>query len=140
MAFFADLSPHTYSPTCGLEVLNIGWLDEGRAFPVGRTSRKFQKALLELCTHRIILHRGSHACWFCRGRPHKVIALSGAGNGQMRVLGKKGVWYAAPTLVYHYVTQHGYQPPAEFIEAVLSPVAVGTDHGWFEGPLSQRSS
>jgi hypothetical protein len=26
--------------------------------------------------------------------------------------------FAAPTLVWHYVTAHGYQPPAEFVEAV----------------------
>jgi hypothetical protein len=28
---------------------------------------------------------------------------SHAGNGQIRVLSKKGKWYAAPTLIYHYV-------------------------------------
>ena len=55
-------------------------------------------------------------------------------NEQIRVLSKKGNWYAAPTLVYHYVAQHGYRTPAEFIEAVIAPVAVGADHGWFENP------
>lgn len=37
----------------------------------------------------------------------------------MRVMGS-GVAYAAPELVAHYVEAHGYLPPADFIEAVLS--------------------
>src|SRR5262249_38297781 len=127
MAFFPDLSPHTYTPTRGLDVLNIGWLDEGHPFPVGQPTQAFRDALADLCKHPILLHRGSHACWFCRGRLQKE-----AGNGQVRVLGGRDVWYSAPILVHHYVTQHEYRPPAEFIEAVLSPVAVGADFGWFE--------
>jgi hypothetical protein len=115
MAFFPDLSSHTYTATCGLEVVNIGWLDEGNAFPIGHTSPEFQAALQELCEHPIHLHRGSHSCWFCRE-----LLRNKEGNGQIRVLGRKGVWYAAPTLVHHYVTQHRYQPPAEFVEAVIA--------------------
>jgi hypothetical protein len=34
------------------------------------------------------------------------------------------------TLVRHYVAFHEYCPPLAFIEAVTSPVAVGTDYGW----------
>lgn len=124
MAFFADLTPHTYTATGGKEVLNIGWLDEGQPFPVGPTPRQFQKALLKLCQRPILLHRGTHPCWFCGGKHPE------CGNGQIRVLGKSGIWYAAPTLVHHYVVRHEYQPPAEFIDAVVSPAAVGTDDGW----------
>jgi hypothetical protein len=126
MAFFADLTPHTYSPTRGLEVLNVGWLDEGQPFPVGPTCQAFRDALLELCRHPIILHRGVHVCWFCRGRRQDL-----AGNGQIRLLSPTGIWYAAPTLVHHYVTAHEYCPPADFVEAVLSPAGIGTDYGWF---------
>lgn len=125
MAFFADLTPHTYAPTADLEILNVGWLDEGRQFPVGLTSQAFRDALLELCKHPIILHRGVHLCCYCpREHPE-------AGNGQIRVLSHKGIWYAAPTLVYHYVSAHEYNPPADFVDAVLSPLAVGTNYGWF---------
>lgn len=126
MAFFADMSPHTYSPTRGLEVLNVGWLDLGQPFPVGPTSQQFQDALIELCRHPIILPRGFHLCWFCRRS-----GQDQAGNGQIRVLSPKGVWYAAPTLVYHYVSAHQYSPPTDFVESVLSPDASGTDFDWF---------
>jgi hypothetical protein len=126
MAFFADLTPHTYAPTGDLEMLNVGWLDEGWPFPVGPTSQVFRDALLELCKHPIILHRGFHVCCYCRGQQQ-----DRAGNGQIRVLSRKGIWYAAPTLVHHYVLAHAYSPPADFVDAVVSPVAVGTDYGWF---------
>lgn len=110
MAFFTDLSSHTYTPTCGFEVVNVGWLDEGNAFVVGPTPRDFMDALRQLCERPIHLHRGVHACWFCRRH---------SGNGQIRVPDDNGIWYAAPTLIYHYVADHQYLPPAEFIEAVL---------------------
>lgn len=32
----------------------------------------------------------------------------------------RGVGYAAPELIAHYVEAHDYLPPTEFIEAVLS--------------------
>ena len=37
----------------------------------------------------------------------------------MRVWGKDGNVYAAPSLIFHYILQHGYQPPQEFIDAVM---------------------
>jgi hypothetical protein len=130
MAFFADLTPHTYSPTCGLNVLNVGWLDEGKEFPKGPTSDEFKIALKDLCSHPIILHRGFHGCYFCLVE-HRANPVA-CGNGQIRVIDSNKVWYAAPTLLYHYVTDHQYLPPAEFVRAVICPLAIGTDIGWLE--------
>jgi hypothetical protein len=126
MAFFADLTPHTYAPTGDLNILNIGWLDEGRPFSVGPTSKEFRKALLELCQCPIIRHRGFHRCCYCRSSRQ-----DRSGNGQVRVLSPTGIWYAAPTLVHHYVSAHEYRPPDDFVKAVLSPMAVGIDYGWY---------
>lgn len=135
MAFFAELSPHSYTPTAELEILNVGWLDEGLPFTVGLTSACFHEASLELCEHPNILHRGAHNCWFCRGKLQDM-----TGKGQIRIIGNSGTWYAAPTLVHHYVTQHNYSPPPDFIEAVLSPIAVGTDYCWNPGFVGHGSS
>lgn len=41
------------------------------------------------------------------------------GSGEIRVKGINCV-YAAPVMIYHYVRVHGYKPPQEFIEAVIS--------------------
>jgi len=39
------------------------------------------------------------------------------GNGEIRVAGD-GVTFAAPVLIVHYIEEHGYLPPPEFLEAV----------------------
>jgi hypothetical protein len=42
------------------------------------------------------------------------------GCAEVWVRGIDGVWYAAPTLILHYVQAHRYKPPEEFIQTVLS--------------------
>ena len=42
------------------------------------------------------------------------------GSAEIRVKGKDGKVYAAPTLIYHYVAAHDYDPPKEFVEALLA--------------------
>ncbi len=37
---------------------------------------------------------------------------------EVRVLGQNDKIYVAPALIYHYVKEHHYQPPEEFILAV----------------------
>jgi len=42
------------------------------------------------------------------------------GNGSIEVsASEEGVVYHAPTLIYHYIVDHQYLPPQEFIDAVL---------------------
>jgi hypothetical protein len=62
----------------------------------------------------------SHEQWFNEGQSRygeKTHWLN-IGDGEIRVIGKSAI-YAAPTLIYHYVVEHQYKPPDEFIEAVL---------------------
>jgi hypothetical protein len=124
MAYFADLTPYLYD---GPEpnVLNVGWLDARYAFHRGVTSPEFREALRRLVESPMLLHRGYHVCEFCPpdSRDHG----GPPGNGQIRVRGRDGIWYAAPTMVHHYVVAHQYQPPPEFVDAVLNLVAVGQD-------------
>jgi hypothetical protein len=120
MAFFSDLTDHTYTPPCGLKLLNVGWLDVGNAYPIGPCDAEFRDALCDLCQNPVFLHRGTHSCWYCRQLSRNV-----EGNGQIRLAGKEGIWYAAPTLVHHYVTCHEYLPPVDFIDAVNSAIPLG---------------
>ena len=51
------------------------------------------------------------------------------GTAEIRAYGANGVLYAAPTLIYHYVAKHHYQPPDEFIQAVMTgPRPPGDDY------------
>ena len=42
------------------------------------------------------------------------------GSAEMTVKGKDGKIYAAPNLIYHYMAAHDYDPPKEFVEALLA--------------------
>jgi hypothetical protein len=123
MAFFEDLSRYTYGLDADTDdgALNVGWLDGRFAFPRGPTSLEFRSALRLLCSKPIRLHRGFHRCDYCLPA-HEV-----RGNGQIRVRGMTGQWYAAPTMIHHYVSVHFYLPPSEFMEAVIEPMEVATE-------------
>jgi hypothetical protein len=126
MTYFADLTPHSYTDSCGLEVLNVGWLDAAFPFPRGATAFEFRDALRRLCEQPIYLHRGFHTCEFCQTEARSSQSRA-TGNGQIRIQGPDRRWYAAPTLVHHYVAAHQYLPPAAFIDAVLRPLAIAED-------------
>ena len=111
MTFSADLTSYEYGRRPELAVKNVGWLAIDQPFSQGETSESFRRSLAILCERPTNLYRGWHICEFC---------ANARGNGDIRLRGVDGEVYAAPVMIHHYVTVHGYQPPAEFIEAVLS--------------------
>lgn len=119
MTYFPDLSEYKRFPRRP-GVLNVGWLDEAHPIAIGETTVEFQNALKDICNAPILLFRGFHLCEFCE--PGNQVQ----GNGQIRVEDQNSQVYAAPTMIYHYVTVHGYRPPREFIEAVLNPKRIIT--------------
>jgi hypothetical protein len=46
---------------------------------------------------------------------------SRASNGEIRV-SRAGVTFAAPVLIVHYIEEHGYLPPVQFLTAVEEAV------------------
>jgi hypothetical protein len=125
MSYFADLTPYTYTSVNHGGVLNIGWLDAAFPFEKGETSTEFREALRNLTEKPILKHRGFHVCQFCPPEPGS--SPPQRGSGQIRLMGRNRFWYAAPAMVHHYVVAHRYQPPPEFIDAVLHPLEVGKD-------------
>ncbi len=122
MTHYADLTPYTYFKNAadyvlnstGLPTLNVGWLENGQPFTTGETSKEFQEKLREFCQpeYKVIATRGFHVCeFFCNEDARS--------NAEIRVLGTKAI-YATPELIQHYIIAHHYQPPDEFIEAVLN--------------------
>ncbi|MEY9887179.1 hypothetical protein ABIA31_000808 [Catenulispora sp. MAP5-51] len=146
MTYFPDLTPYVYWPQHvtgpqphpdGVEVLNVGWLEAGHDFPTreGEPDPEFLRNLITLAAdHFSQATRGMHAC----DLPHadrdedkdedkdedfQVDAVYGdrelfLGHAEIRVVTPDGRWLVAPTLVVHYVRDHGYQPPEEFVDAV----------------------
>jgi len=131
MSTFADLTPYTYdSRDWDGRLLNVGWLGGDSHFDRGAVPPDFVAALAALCRWPGWLHRGVHECELCPAGSRAGFGDPASleyGNGQIRILGSKEVWYAAPTLVHHYVVAHGYVPPSEFVQAVCEPLAIGVD-------------
>ncbi len=130
MVYCPDLAPHPYSfPETDIKIAPraVGWLSKTEAYTTGDTPEAFHTKLLELCAKaRIRGMMGYHFCEFCGNEVQYVItqvpyADEGLrlGNGEVWTIGKS-VLYAAPTLIYHYVTAHDYRPPDEYIESVLA--------------------
>ena len=96
--------------------LAVGWLDEGHSFPQGATSAFFRLKLKKLTQSPSRKMRGFHICQFCIGE-------STRGNGEIDVRGLHGLndnVFISPALISHYVDEHDYYPPNEFIESVES--------------------
>ena len=131
MTHFPDLTPYAYAPSPD-PAFNVGWLDASAPFPTGPTPTAFHQKLLAYCRPQYVVrrYRGVQTCPFCAG-PQTVVQVGSGGeqitlgNGEIRVIGTEVV-YAAPTLIYHYVVDHGYRPPQAFVEAVLAGPGPGS--------------
>ncbi len=129
MAHFEDLTPSSYGGGEQDEnVLNVGWFSANESFRKGELTERFILELSKLVEEPVNLYRGVHYCEFCpppefEKIPDRIISrvvkYCPNGNGEIRVNGRSGIIYVAPVLIYHYVKEHGYLPPKEFVNAVL---------------------
>lgn len=128
-----DMSPYVGAPDetiLGLAPLAVGWLRHNVPFPVGQTPTLFRARLLDFCLpeHTIQTHSLAEMCGLGCGRVpfftfnQQTIQL---GLAEIRVIGDDDI-FAAPTLIYHYVTEHKYRPPDAFIQAVLNGPTPGS--------------
>lgn len=127
--YFQDLSAYRYYLQSNLsQVLNVGWIDSGHSFGLGEAAPQFVRKLAALIAEKhpdVDVHvnrlQGIHACNLCgeqripledyRGRQHFL--------GMSEIwIPADGLWYAAPSMVLHYIETHRYLPPSGFVEAV----------------------
>jgi membrane protease YdiL (CAAX protease family) len=133
MTYFADLTGYTYIRTGDASrpgTKNVGWLGAGRAFETAPATQELLDRLWSYCTVSVAQTRGVHQCEFCPGKDVHLAARNGdklmLGTAEIRVFAGDGSIYAAPTLIYHYVSDHGYKPPEPFIQALSTQHAPPT--------------
>ncbi len=119
-----DLTPYTgcgADAALGLLPLAVGWLRGGMAFETGKAPESFLARLLPFCQpeHTVCAAGGTRPCPLCRQ------LIPPYGQAEIRVIGEVDI-YAAPDLIYHYVSGHHYLPPPEFVAAVLQGPAPDT--------------
>lgn len=139
MSYYRDLTCHTYSDytwalTGGVPYIfiNIGWLDAAHPYTHGEMAPRDKELLLDMlfeyCRYPVCLYQGSHDCHYCDYQDSKFDIINvlknritvPLGNGSIMVQGRNNLVYVAPTMIYHYVAEHDYIPPDEFIRAVLT--------------------
>jgi hypothetical protein len=115
------------------EIRNVGWLNKDHPFKTGDVDSKFLEKLEQLifnsyrgsCNILVNELRGGYECPVC--------GIRGLEIGDERTgffLGSSELWipdnreeghyFATFGLIIHYVRDHHYQPPQEFIDAVLA--------------------
>lgn len=110
MAHYEDLTPCTYWGN-RTSLLAVGWL-ESAPFARGKVDSEVMNRLRELLESawQPSFCPGSHECKLCGGSE---------GHRNLFVPTQSGV-LVAPELIVHYMEEHGYLPPAEFLEGVLN--------------------
>jgi hypothetical protein len=107
----------------GLRLRTVGWL-ESPGFATGSIPKACLAALAEALHGHIFSdgYRGVQSCTLCgKTCPEitwalKRITLKGHGH----YLVQRGqIVYMAPELLLHYILDHGYCPPPEFVDAVV---------------------
>jgi hypothetical protein len=124
---FNDLDTYRYNLSVELaDVVTVGWLAPAHEFPVGSIGTDALRALMHLAlSARTNKMRGYHGCELCRR--HEPIEMDT--GREVILLGSAECWvpassgrlvFAAPDLLYHYVTAHQYRPPQQFIDAAVT--------------------
>jgi hypothetical protein len=131
---FPDLSPYSYyQPKPFRDVLNVGWLGRGQVFPVGNVPSEFVEKLKLLMSDRrfaalaVNRIRSVHPCNVCGEREFSALGDAAGGipigSAELWVPRSSGGFFAAPSMIIHYITDHRYLPPKLFVNSVV-------DVGW----------
>lgn len=107
----------------GPYVRAVGWLSIEHDFPKGPTDPEFRRRLRKFAEQwwastealGLAIFMGVHECEFCES----------AGREPAMASGDFGVpcgeiLFIAPEMIAHYVEQHDYLPPEDFIAAVMA--------------------
>jgi len=109
--YYNDLSKYTYGNrrTKYDNHVNIGWLDDKNDYSTGIFPEKIE-LLKKLKTIRPSNGtKGSHTCQICGKR---------LGSSEYIIKGDN-IYYHTPDSISHYIIEHDYKPPQEFIDAVM---------------------
>ena len=133
MTHFDDGSSYRYMPSSA--ALNVGWLGAGHQFPTGVAVPELLEKIAWLCVHAPTCQtRGIHRCELCPpgSDPLHYVELVGRrlvsgfgservllGSAEVRVRGSEAL-YAAPNLILHYMVDHSYRPPDDFVAGALT--------------------
>lgn len=125
--FFQDFEIYKYKIPFELPCVSmIGWIDSKHDYAKGDLSAEIINKLWRCTTtttDSFNLHvnrvRGIHLCNFCGVEVRHSKSSTLLGISEIWIPHAKG-WFASPSLIAHYIAEHGYMPPKPYVEAVES--------------------
>jgi hypothetical protein len=123
MTYFKELSIFSYGVQKQWPMQNnVFWLGPGHSFASSTPDQDVLDLLWKFCSVFVNPTRGLHGCHLCPSQRLARFSRNGEertlGSAEIRAFSNRGAIFAAPNLIYHYVAEHGYKPPEEFIEAL----------------------
>jgi|SRR5688572_2514715 hypothetical protein len=119
MTHISDLAPISYLGLKG-PIRAVGWLESSHPFSCGSVDADFSRRLVALVERPLFgtMMLGLHYCSLCAAEDR-----SGPDSRSSQSELLVPAWdcvYEAPIWIGHYVLAHRYQPPEEFIRAVMT--------------------
>lgn len=114
MTAYEDLQPLDYFGECE-SLLAVGWLGREKPFPTGPTHRDVYARLQLLLENpwQPSISLGVHPCELCQ--------FGGEAFGTSNLFVPfRGSLLVCPELILHYMNAHAYQPPKDFVDAVMA--------------------
>ena len=134
--YFKDHTYYNYYVNKPLEmIINIGWLSYEHFYEMGETEPEFIEKLTEIIINDYFYDykfnriRCNSSCKLCKEsilQPYvdkKRNALMDMPLGFCELLIPSQVnnqYYASPGLILHYIRDHYYKPPQEYIDSVMA--------------------
>jgi hypothetical protein len=87
----------------------VGYLDSSEPYNKGPVPSSVVPKINELFRQWEISTRGFHLCPFCS---------NATGSSETYIFSSDKKVYRIPSLICHYIEEHEYQPPSEFLAAV----------------------
>ena len=107
-SYYEDLSDYKYNLRfADCDIKSIGWLDINHEFTKGDVDINIINKLKNI--EPFVQHKGWHTCEFCN---------EGTSSNELWICGDNGQIYAMPRMIIHYIEQHKYLPPKEFLDSI----------------------
>jgi len=126
--YYKDLTSYEYHESgIGKNIVNIGWLNKDNNYiKSSKPNVEVAKILITLWDDRTLRTRGFHICNLCENEsaPTYFDDINGKsyllGSAEFRIHStRSNLIFAVPDMIIHYLLDHNYQPPSEFVDAVL---------------------
>ncbi|HSH01132.1 MAG TPA: hypothetical protein VLL52_01350 [Anaerolineae bacterium] len=126
--YIPDLKPFPskFEAKLGMVPLAVGWLQGNKPYTTGKVPAGFLEKLALFCLEENSLPGGrrSGRCAVSGDCPKRFKPIKHDQgmiflDSELRVVGDEDI-FAAPAMIYHYITEHQYLPPPTFITAVLN--------------------